>query len=358
MNLEEYSEWKPAIEQIVDSGGTIMVIGGVDAGKTTFCTLAVNAAVERARRVAVVDADIGQSEIGPPACVGWGTAESSIRTLSDIQPAGLSFVGATAPRDNLLEHVTATRTASDAVVAGQPDIMVVDTTGFIHGSAARRLKHAKMALLNPRHVVALQRRDECESLLDILRYRTGVTIHRLPVPPVVVSKSPAFRAQRRASRFARCFEGSEMRYYAFENVVLAGTWMNDAGPLAPHLLRFISNALRVRVFYAEERDRHLGIITNAMPVGDSGMALLQEQFRTNAITVTPASRLRHLLVGLCDESNRMLGLGLIEAVDFRRRELGVMTPIRAHAAVRILQLGLLRVEATGREVGMNRPGDV
>ncbi len=358
MALEQYTEWLPAIERIAGDGGTAMLLGGVDTGKTTFCTLAVNAAIERGKRVAVVDADIGQSEIGPPACVGYGTAAEPIRNLAEVPASGHVFVGETAPRGNLLEHAAAVRLAADLLRSLQPDVTLIDTTGFIHGPGARRLKQAKMALLGPRHVVVLQRKDECESLLGMLRYREDIEVHRLPVPSVVVSKSPAFRAQRRASRFARAFEDAEMRYYAFENVALTGTWLNDAAPLAPHLLKFISNSLRVRVFHAEQRDRHLGIVTNAMPTGDSGLALVQEQFRAHAITITPASRLRHLLVGLCDGNNRMLGMGLIEAVDFRRTELGIFTPIRAHAGVRIIQFGLLRVESTGKELGTNRPGEV
>lgn len=355
---EPHAAWLPAIDRIVESGGVALIVGGVDTGKTTFCTLAVNTAVKRGRKISIVDSDIGQSEIGPPGCVGWGFPESPIRSLSDIQPAGLAFVGSTTPRGNLLEHVAATRAALDATVNTGSHVTLVDTTGFIHGSAARRVKHAKMAMLLPRHVVALQRKDECESLLGVLRYRNDVELHRLPVPPVVTRKSPHFRAQRRTSRFARCFIGSEIRYFAFENVVLTGTWLNAAPAVAPHLVRFIANSLRVRVYYAEERDRHLGIVTNAMPVGESGMAAIQEQFRTQAITVTPAANLRHLLVGLCDHNDRMLGLGLVEAIDLRRRDLGILTPIRAHAAVRIIHFGLLRVEATGKELGAIRPGEV
>jgi|SRR5579872_4825585 len=358
MDLQQYPEWEAAIAQIAEEEGIVLLLGGTDAGKTTFCSLLTNAVLGAGRSVAVLDGDIGQSEIGPPGCVGLGYPAAPLRALSDVPPAALAFVGATAPRGNLLEHAAALRLLADAARAAQPDLLIVDTTGFLQGQSALRLKHAKLALLAPDHVVALQRRHECEPALAPLKYRENVRIHRLPVPRVIVPKSPAFRAQRRAGRFARYFEGAELRHYNFDDVVMTGTWLNSAPPVAPHLLKFLSDALRVRVFYGEECDRHLGLVTNVLPQGESGLALAQEQFRAQAITITPAARLHHLLIGLADGNGKLLGLGLIESVDFRRRQVGVLTPIRAPAAIRLLQFGLLRVKPDGVEIGANRPGDV
>jgi polynucleotide 5'-hydroxyl-kinase GRC3/NOL9 len=44
---------------------TVMVVGGVDSGKTSFCTYLANRLVSRNCRVALVDEDLGQSDIGP-----------------------------------------------------------------------------------------------------------------------------------------------------------------------------------------------------------------------------------------------------------------------------------------------------
>lgn len=358
MNIRDYPEWEAILARLVEAGGTILLIGATDTGKTTFCTLLVNAALAAGRRVAVVDGDVGQSEIGPPGCVGMGLPDAPIRALIDVSPAALAFVGAVSPQGHLLEHVTAVRTMADAALATHPDLLIVDTTGLLRGSAARRLKQAKFTLLTPDHVVALQRARECEPVLAALRYAERVQVHRLPVPAVITAKPPAFRAQRRAGRFARYFQEAELRLYHFDDVAMTGTWMNAGSAVPPHLLRFASNALGVRVYYAEQCDRHLGLVTNALPAGDQGMGLVLEQFRAQAITITPAGRLRHLLTGLSDGNGRLLGLGLVESIDFRRRQIGLVTPIRAPAAVRLLQLGILRLRPDGTEVGTIRPGDV
>lgn len=358
MNLQQYPEWEPTITELAASGGTVVIIGGTDAGKTTFCTLLVNATAEVGKRAAIVDGDIGQSEIGPPACVGLGLVDTPVRTLSEITPAGLAFVGATAPRGNLLEHATAIRVLADRAREANPELLVVDTTGFLQGPSAQRLKQAKFALLTPRHVVAIQRKGECDAILAPLRDRTDITVHRLAIPDVIKVKSPAFRAQRRMGKFARYFEDAALQTYGFDDITMTGTWLNQAPSIAPHLLKFLSSTLNARVYHAEEYHRHIGIVTNTLPVMDTRLTTIQEQFRAQAITVTPASRMRHLLVGMGDGSGKLLGLGLIEALDFRRRQIGLLTPIRAPGAVRVLQFGLLRIESTGKEIGTNRPGEV
>jgi polynucleotide 5'-hydroxyl-kinase GRC3/NOL9 len=358
MSLQEYPEWSEIIPNLIESGGTILLLGGTDAGKTTFCTLLVNAALAAGRTVSVIDSDIGQSEIGPPSCVGLGSPREPIRSLSDVVPASLVFVGATTPRESLLEHAAAVRFLADTARKEAPGLLIVDTTGYIRGSGARRLKQAKIELLAPDHIVAIQRKTECEPILASVRFNTRIHIHRLPIPKVITIKQPVLRAQRRAFKFARYFDGAEIRHYDFDKVSLLGTWMNGGAPMPPHHLQFLTNSLRTRVFYAELVERHLGMVTQALPADDTGLSVVQEQFRPQEITVTPSSRLRHLLVGLSDGNGKLLGLGLIEAIDLRRRQIGVLTPIRAYVAVKVIQFGLLRLKPDGSEVGTNKPGDV
>jgi polynucleotide 5'-kinase involved in rRNA processing len=135
------------------------------------------------------------------------------------------------------------------------------------------------------------------------------------------------------------------------------TWINQGPALAPHLLRFLSNALAVRVYYAELRDRHLGMVTSGPAAAGRGTEMIHEQLRPEAITVTPVSRLKHLVLGLSDRS-RLLGVGTLESVDFRRRTLRVFTAIRGHGAVGLVQFGILRVRPDGVEMGSLRPGEV
>ena len=356
--VNAYPEWEETVTALVESGGTLMLLGGTDVGKTTFTRLLVNRAVEAGHRVAIVDADVGQSEIGPPTCVGLAFAEAPVLALSDLTPHALAFVGSASPVGYLLEHAAAVKRLAEQ--AASP-FLVVDTCGYLHGSGARRLHQATFDLLSPGHVVALQRRNELDPILAPMRRRDGCRIHTPPVPPVIGRKPPAFRAQRRAMRFAAHFQNAQMHTYFFDDVALMGTWMGGGTPLASHLLLFVTQNLASygRVYYAEQCEQHLGImVSHPVPPNAPEIGMISQQLKARDVTITVAPRLRHLLLGLEGTNGKLLGLGLLEGLDFRRRTLGVLTPIRAPGAARILRLGALRIRPDGTEIGTLKPGDL
>jgi len=82
---------------------TLFMLGGVDVGKTYVVTALANRFFEYGLTVAVVDADVGQSDIGPPCCVGMGVLTSAITQLSEVPLQSLYFVGNTSPNGFMRE---------------------------------------------------------------------------------------------------------------------------------------------------------------------------------------------------------------------------------------------------------------
>ena len=83
--------------EIVDSliaGGCVVLLGGIDTGKTSFGLSLAEAARSRGMRVAYVDADIDHSTVGPPACVGLKFCQDLERVA--VGPAG-AFTSTGAP---------------------------------------------------------------------------------------------------------------------------------------------------------------------------------------------------------------------------------------------------------------------
>ena len=336
----------------------MLLLGGTDVGKTTFTRLLANRWAEAGLRPAVLDADLGQSEIGPPTCVGLAFCDAPVLALSDLAPHALAFVGSSSPTGYLLEHVAAIRRLAD-MAEGRP--LITDTSGYLHGAGARRLNQTTFDLLTLAHVVALQRRGELEPILAPMRKREGCVIHDLPPAAVIGKKPAAFRAQRRALRFGAYFEGAALHAYAFPDVAFVGTWFGGGTPVAPHLLKFLNQSLGAgrKVYYAETTDRELGLMVNQpIPPQSPELALALQEFRAQSVSVTVAPRLKHLLLGLESANGKLLGLGLLEALDFRRGTLGVLTPVRAPAAARIIRFGGLRVTPQGAEIGKLAPGEL
>ncbi|MDH5372232.1 MAG: Clp1/GlmU family protein [Acidimicrobiia bacterium] len=192
-------------DDIAASGGVVMLLGAPDTGKTTLAHQIMAAGVKAGLSIAYVDADVGQSTVGPPSCVGLRWINST-EDLSDLSQADeLRFVGSTSPERLVLQQVLATATLVD-IGRRTADLVVIDTTGAISGVVGQTLKFHKMELCRPDLVIALQRGAEMEPIIGMLRRFFAARVEALPVHPDVTPVSPDVQSARRQQGFAAAFE--------------------------------------------------------------------------------------------------------------------------------------------------------
>ena len=199
-------EIPPAWEELSarDLGGTTLVIGASDSGKSTL----VRYLVERRRcdgsPVGWIDGDPGQGRLGPPTTInlclpGADGGERPEETLT-------FFVGSTSPRGHMLPALAGLRRLQEAALARDCASVIIDTSGLVAESAGGgALKEWQLELLRPQRVVALRRGDELEHLLAPLRRDRRFPLHELEVAAAVKARSPEERAARRRQRFRACF---------------------------------------------------------------------------------------------------------------------------------------------------------
>ncbi|MCS7309661.1 MAG: Clp1/GlmU family protein [Armatimonadetes bacterium] len=353
---KQSAEWEQALQTLATQRARILILGARDVGKTTFTTLLANRQLAHGLRVAVVDADVGQSEIGPPTTIGMGIVEAPVPTLHAIVPRAIYFVGSNTPRGRMLETVNGVRAmVAKAEEAGAQSILV-DTTGFISGTAGRRLKCAKVEAIRPQFVVAIQRKDELEHLLRPIE-RRNLRLLRLPVPDTVTLKSPEMRQQRRVMRFFRYFQDARLHTFALSEVACEGTWFNTGTPLEWNEVHFLQETLRSRVFWAERTAEHLYVITDKV-VDEHALLIVEETFRVAHVTTAGVHRFVKLLLGLLNAEGECLAIGILERIDFAHRTITVRTPLRDVSSVAILRFGGLNVRPDGKEVGVVKPGEI
>jgi len=178
-----------------------MMTGSTDTGKTTLSRQLLSAAVEARLVAAYVDADVGQTTVGPPTTVGlrWVRTAEDLMDLSVAED--LRFVGSTTPNRFVLQQVVATASLVD-VARTQAELIVIDTTGIVSGVSGQTLKYHKTELCRPSTVVALQRGGEMEPIVGMLRRFFSSEVRVAGVHPDVVPVSPEQRAAHRAKRFA------------------------------------------------------------------------------------------------------------------------------------------------------------
>jgi len=194
-----------------------MLVGAADTGKTTLAKFLLADAIGSGLTAAFVDADVGVSTVGPPACVGlkWVRGPHDFATLSDADE--LRFVGSTQPQGVVLPHVVAAAALVD-VARGGADFVVLDTTGFVSGVVGQTLKYHLMELCSPDLVIALQRGRELEPLIGMLQRFFGARVARAEIPSDMVLTGPVEQRSRRIEAFAAALTPPMARWRAQPSV--------------------------------------------------------------------------------------------------------------------------------------------
>ncbi|MHB1000544.1 MAG: Clp1/GlmU family protein [Armatimonadota bacterium] len=357
MRLNIINDWESHIDEILSVPGIIAVIGETDTGKTSFCSLLANRALDAGISTAVVDADMGQSEIGPPATIGLGLVDEPIQTLRDLHQRGLYFIGATSPVNHLLATASGVKILADKASALKRNLIIADTTGLIRGAIARRLKTYKIELLRPRHIVAIQKTDEAEHILRYFDTWQDCMVHRLPPSPEVKAKSRILRTQRRSVRFQEYFIKGNVHHIPINSISTSCTWLHTGSPMESRFLKYAEGVLKTTVFHGEFSDSGVYLVVSG-DYNRRGLDELQEYFKTRNINIVPASRYLNLLVGLMDSHLDLLALGIIQRIDFRAQSMTVYTPMKTVTPVRSIRFGVLKIRPDGSEIGQLRPGEL
>lgn len=269
----------------------IMIVGGADSGKTTTLQSML---VQRQDATALVDLDLGQSHVGPPAMLAWGFWRQGYRELEDISPERIFFVGATSPLANPAAAISgAAAVCSDA--EDHSDKVLIDTSGAIMGRFARRLKLEKIRAVRPDFIIGLERETELEHILSQVEGERLARVIRGSVPRGVSGKSPKERSSYRQARFAAYFGDARDLRLALNDI---------------EVMRFGQGG--------EVDDEFEGLVEG-------------------------------MLVGLADRVGRHQGMGILRVIDRQQRELGVLGRIPPGARIAALIPGRMCVTEDGTE---------
>jgi polynucleotide 5'-kinase involved in rRNA processing len=133
----------------------IMVIGEADTGKSTIITTLAHWFLNKSQKVAVVDSDMGQSDIGPPGFVSYGIAERNMTSLRSITSSGSYLIGKTSPYGKELSIITGTKICTDAAQHQESDVTLIDTCGLVVPPKGVQLKCAKAEMIKPDLILTL-----------------------------------------------------------------------------------------------------------------------------------------------------------------------------------------------------------
>lgn len=191
--------------------GVILIIGAPDTGKSTLASYLYARLCAEGCRTAYLDGDPGQSILGPPATLTLIIGQPDRATFPPVGQTLRWFVGGVSPRGHMLPLVVgAARLCAAAKEAGAQAILY-DTSGLVHpAQGGVSLKLAKIDLLCPKTVIAIQHDEELGPLLSVLRGSRRARLIELRPSPAIQPREVAARQAHRAEQFARYFAGARL----------------------------------------------------------------------------------------------------------------------------------------------------
>ena len=187
-------EWRTLAERLVGAGGRIVVVGECDSGKSTFCTYLVNTAVRAGLRTYLIDADVGQTDVGYPGTISLSRVEREVSRLGELEPARIFFVGSNSPMG--LEQYVMVGVLRLLEEAEGADVVVINTDGWVEGARARSYKAALVEAVRPRAVVIMRGSGAAGYLASYLA-NFDVEVCEAPTPREVATKDRRVRRLHR-----------------------------------------------------------------------------------------------------------------------------------------------------------------
>lgn len=340
--------WAEAVEKILshEPPVTVMILGGVDSGKTSFCTLLANMALRKKRRVAVLDADLGQSDIGPPATIGYSRLKSFIKDLFDVEADAVSFVGLTSPSEDAdLVAETLSRVKAEMSKLNA-DFVVVNTDGWVEGEDAARYKLSLLGKLSPTVVVGLQHSDELAALFNAF---SDIEKYLLDSPSTVYKRNREKRRILRELSYKKYMKDAKVNSLPLNWVKTEGTSFGKGTFPPARRMNRIQEILEFSPFYCEEAVKQIWLVFRENQYVDQEKIQEVEEALKKKVKVIFAGEEEGLLVALKDDKDKFLGIGVVKEIDYRRHTIKISTRIKSPIAV--IHFGKIKLDSNFREIG-------
>lgn len=205
--------WVAAVDAFhrLDAGRTL-VVGSTDTGKSTFCTFLANSSLRNGQNVAVIDADIGQSDLGPPGSLGLSIINRPLIQLETSLVDAMIFIGEISPSS-----------VTDKIIQGilklegrvpSKSLLVVNTDGWVNNAEAVNYKVRMANELRPDLVIGLAEGSELDPILE----KVTTSTVKMQTPKFIKSRSRDERRSLREHGYRKYLRNSIHSNFSLEKI--------------------------------------------------------------------------------------------------------------------------------------------
>ena len=344
------SSWTNAAKELLSLAKpiTVLVVGDADSGKTSFCTFLVNAAVKENLKTCIIDADLGQSDVGPPSTMGFNYITEPVKDLFEIHSKEAFFVGSTSPSGAISKVIEGLLYLKAMVMDNGVDFLVINTDGWIEGEEVSSQKVRLAEEVVSSAVVGMQKENELTPILDAL---DGVKVITIDSPQLIQPRNRAKRKLLRELSYKKYLKGAKIQSFSLNWINVEDSVLGSGGPLYRKRLETLINLLGKRPVYSEEAiDVLLVVLRKNEFIKDKPIKAVEEYFEKTVKVICEGDE-EGLLVGLKDEKDHFLGIGILTEVDYKHKTLKIYTNVSKKVST--LCLGQIILNKNFMEIGLS-----
>jgi polynucleotide 5'-kinase involved in rRNA processing len=153
------------------------------------------------RKIRVIDADIGQTDLGPPTTIARAAPLQPIASLLELAPDAQLFIGHTSPSYVQRKLIQSIQKLS---ASNQGLLTIINTDGWVAEPEAILYKIDLITAVNPDLVLGLEYENELQPIL------AGVGAHSMKIAAArnALGRSRGDRRNIRVSSYRRFLEGA------------------------------------------------------------------------------------------------------------------------------------------------------
>ncbi len=320
---EVIDKWVSEIDSLIQKGcRRIIVVGPVDSGKTSVVALASNRSLLRGFRVGVIDADVGQADIGPPASVSASVVSKQILWLRELEADHIRFIGSITPQRNERRIVAAVVDLVSRLERKGVDTIIVDTDGWIQGINSIEYKAEMARFINADAVIIVGD--------DFLYQSVKQIFSGLPCRAVFL-ESPKIRRERsrderralRSEAYRRYLTPLYERLVDLSSVSIYGSCFFSGRRVRGREEEF-QKMLRVRVLGVSETSDTYYVVTEGQPPAQAIGAAIERLEKQ--VYVLDKNIARGALLSIIGSDYQEKALGILKDFDLGKSVAIIATP--------------------------------
>ena len=326
---------------------TAVVLGTVDSGKTSFCTYLINKLLLEKQKNAILDGDLGQSDIGPPCTVAYTFVTKPITDLFNLEAKNAFFVGVTSPSIAIDKVIEGLKSLKREVSSSNPDFIVINTDGWIEGEEAVNYKVQLIEELDPNIIFCIQQKDEFAPFLNALEKFAKVIVDS---PSAIKQRSREKRRNLRELGYVKYLRNAKVQS-------LPLNWLKVEEDELFSLSGAHENTRQARKIYellgmkplhlAELKDRICIVIGRRRWINEDNIKKVEE-FTKKKMVVTRKGEEEDALVALYNSERKFLGIGVLKEVDYTRKTLKIFSPVAKEIST--IALGKVKLDKNLKEI--------